>query len=81
MNTAELRTKLTAVIDGLMNGTIDTTTAHEVSNAAGKYVSTIKADLMGDMMRHKIAGYSNDVLTLHDPALEACAKGIGRNEN
>lgn len=70
MNTNELRTKLEATINGLMNGTMDSTTAHEVSNAAGKYVATIKADMMGEMMRHKIASYNHQALSLSDLPIE-----------
>jgi len=71
MNTNILREKLEATINGLMNGTMDSTTAHEVSNAAGKYVATVKADMTGEMLRHKIAGYSHTALTLSELPIEA----------
>jgi len=71
MNTNDLRNKLEATMNGLMNGTMDSTTAHEISNAAGKFVATLKVDLAGELLRHRLASYSNDNLSLCKPAIEA----------
>jgi len=74
MNTANLREKLELTINGLLNNTMDSTTAHEVSNAAGKFVSTIKVDIMGEMLKRQIAGYSHTALTLTDATIEVEAE-------
>ena len=71
MNTAELRTKLEATMNGLLNDTVSNATAKEVANLAGKWINTIQVDLVGEELRNKLASFNHTAITLCDRPLEA----------
>jgi len=70
MDMKKLRKTLAAVMDGLQKGELDPTTAHEISNAAGKYISSVQTDLAGEVLKLKVKNFNHEALSL-TPVIEA----------